>query len=179
MPQHALVRVRRLQPKEPVLRLIAFQLRQHWFCLPLARARRVLSQQTVRADLDQEMGLIQLQNETIPIVDTASLVFEASPRLPGSGGAPSNPPPAPVTSSILVVDLSQGGAVGLLIDGTPTIKRVRQSALRPVPQMYLTINHLRGINGVVDLTQSTSADHSSQLLLLLEMDALLPPSPSP
>ena len=173
MTQHALVRGRRFKPKEPTLRLISFQLRHHWFCLPLAQARRVLPEQSTQSGL--EVGLIQLQNEAIPVINAATLVFGgAMPQLPGT----IEPSAKPLTmntppQSILVVDLSQGGAAGLLIDGTPAIKRVRPSALKPVPPMYLTIHRLKGIRSVIDLQHPTPAK-SSPPLFLLDIDSLLP-----
>ncbi|NER80956.1 MAG: chemotaxis protein CheW, partial [Leptolyngbya sp. SIO1D8] len=139
MTQHALVRVRHAQPKEPMLRFITFQLRHHWFCLPLASARRVLPQQP---EMSMGMGLIHLQDEAIPVVDTATLVYgSALPQLPGQVEESSAQQSAVVKpiQSILVVDLAYGGAAGLLVDGTPGIKRVRQSALNPVPPMYLSL----------------------------------------
>lgn len=172
MAQHALVRMRRSQPKEPTLRLIAFQLRHHGFCLPLALARRALPQNPDERGAD--VGLIEVQNEAIPTVNTANLVYgNAMPQLPAQGGAPDSPPPLITRSqSILVVDLSEGGAVGLVVDGTPTIKRVRQSAIKPVPEMYLNIHRMRGISAIVDLNKPTG-DEASSPLFLIEVNALL------
>lgn len=171
MTQHALARTRRSKSKEPMLRLIAFQLRHQWFCLPLASARRVLPKQPDTGNFD--MGLIQLQNEAVPIVNTANLVYGgAMLQLPGQAESMATPLPQVLTvQSIVVVELPQGGAAGLLVDGTPTIRRVRQSALKPVPTMYLTMHRLRGISSVVDLQPSTS--ESDIPLFLLEIEKLL------
>lgn len=209
MTRNALARVRRFQQQEPTLRILAFQLRHHWFCLPLALARRVLPKEGAILR-SVEVGLIQLQNEAIPIVDAASLVYGSSQQpLLGQVASPTLPQPmqpqlpeqvvprtpshqmqqqspgqiVPRTSpnpniaapaqNLLITDLSQGGAIGMIIDGTPAIKRVRQSAFKPVPSMYLAIQRMRGISSMIDLGPSTT-DNANQPIFLLEIESLLP-----
>lgn len=189
MTQHALMRLRRPQSQDPSLRLVVFQLRHQWFCLPLTQARRVVPKQP--ADEGMALGLTQLHNQAIPIVDTATLVYGTPlPQRPQLLPA-ANPNPAilpdpdqvvwPV-QSILIADLppsersqadpSQHRLVGLTVDGTPALKRVRQSAVSPIPPMYLAIHQLRGICNVIDLTRSP--DSHPHPLFWLDLETLLP-----
>lgn len=169
MNPDALVRRRRARAKEPTLRLITFQLRHHWFCLPLGVARRALPQQ---ASSGANVGLIEVQDQAIPVVDAATLVYgRAMPQLPGQAD-PQPPAAIAQVQSILVVETSQQGPLGLMVDGTPTIKRVGQSAFKPVPPVYLTMHGLRGISSVVDLKPLKSGD-STQAIFLLDVEGLL------
>jgi chemotaxis signal transduction protein len=165
----ALARHRRRPVQEPTLRLIAFQLRHHWFCLPLVMARRVLP--TAADDAARGLGLTLLHQETVPILDLADRVYQPLPLLPGSSRPPDHPTPDPATplllQSIVVVDSPQFGALGLLVDGIPCLKRVRQSAFSPVPASYLMIHRLQGINTLVTVNEAEPA------LFLLEVDALV------
>jgi chemotaxis signal transduction protein len=167
MTRTSLARYRRFkQPQEPSLRLITFPLRQQWFCLPLVLARRVIP--GPEHGLTPIPGLTQMQQENIPLVDIASLVYQEAPILP----ADTSPAPRPETlttpgQAILVIDPPQLGSIGLLIDGTPAIKRVKQSAFNPVPAVYLIMNRLQGINTLVN-----QGDNQPPLFLL-EIDALL------
>lgn len=180
MSRQSIARYRRSQQsQEPTLRLIVFQLRQHWFCLPLVLARRVIpasisGQTTVP-------GLAQLQQDNIPLVDIASLVYQETPLLSANqqeaplllaaaNTAPSSEVSAePLTSpqTILVIDPPLLGIMGLLVDGTPAIKRVKQSAFSPVPALYLIMNRLQGVNTLVNQGENQPP------LFLLEIDTLL------
>ncbi|MFQ4139218.1 hypothetical protein PGN35_023180 [Nodosilinea sp. PGN35] len=160
----ALARHRRLPAQEPTLRLIAFQLRHSWFCLPLAMARRVIP---VVDELAQGLMLTQLNQENIPIMDVGDRVYCSAPLLPG----PADPAPAvqkALSQSILVIESPRFGLLGLRIDGVPSLKRARQSAFSPVPATYLMMHHLRGINTLITLNETEPP------LFLLEVDSLLP-----
>jgi chemotaxis signal transduction protein len=165
----ALTRYRRRPFQEPTLRLIAFQLRHHWFCLPLVMARRVLP--TAADDAARGLGLTLLHQESVPILDLADRVYQPLPLLPGSSprlhdSTPEAPNPQSL-QSIVVVDSPRFGALGLLVDGIPALKRVKQSAFSPVPASYLVINRLQGINTLVSVTDAEPP------LFLLEVDALV------
>ncbi|PSN10395.1 hypothetical protein C7293_28295 [filamentous cyanobacterium CCT1] len=161
----AIARYRRLPAQEPSLRLIAFPLRHNWFCLPLAMARRVIPPASQAPGLG--VGLTQLNQETVPIMDVADRIYQSAPLLPGQ-----NNPTADISKqpprSILVVDSPRFGLLGLLIDDIPSLKRARQSAFSPIPASYLIMHHLQGINTLVTLNDTEPP------LFLLEVDALLP-----
>ncbi|MEM9005108.1 MAG: chemotaxis protein CheW [Cyanobacteria bacterium P01_F01_bin.86] len=165
-----LAQTHRLQSSEALLELIVFQLRQHWFCLPLIMIRKVLSKQLAQDKNDTRF--IQLGHETIPVIDPAKLVYSHRSQLPESLKVPDSLPPI-LTSiqSILVIDHPCGEAVGLLIDGIPVIKRVHPSVLSPIAMAYLTVHHLQGISSVIELESATSG--SSYPLFVLEIETLL------
>ncbi|HSM83306.1 MAG TPA: hypothetical protein VLS96_16595 [Nodosilinea sp.] len=172
MKYTALARHRRLPAREPSLQLIAFQLRHHWFCLPLMMARRVIPAAT--SDPARALGMTQLHQENVPIVDVADRVYQAVPLLPGAP-IPSarvaaeglGTPDQPQAQSILVVDSPRFGLLGLLVDGVPSLKRARQSAFSPVPASYVIMHRLQNINTLVTLNETEPP------LFLLEVDALL------
>ncbi|WP_017299220.1 hypothetical protein [Nodosilinea nodulosa] len=167
MTYNALARYRRRPAQEPSLRLIAFQLRHNWFCLPLTVARRVIAPTAQTSAV--QLGLAQLYNENIPIMDIADRVYQTAPLLPGySAVSAAAAQPAPSLQSIVVIDSPRFGLLGLLTDGIPCLKRARQSAFSPVPATYLMINHLQGISTLVTLNEVEPP------LFLLEVDALLP-----
>lgn len=172
MSQHALVRVRRTRSSEPTLRLLVFQLRHHWFCIPLAIARRVLPKPSSTAGSADE--LIQLGQDHIPVLDTARLVYGTDkPQLAGTSAQPAatTTEKAPL-QHIVVVELDRGDSVGLIIDGTPILKRVRQSAFSPVPPIYVTVQKLRGISSIVK-PPPEATDNLTQPMLLLTIETLL------
>jgi chemotaxis signal transduction protein len=177
MSHHALVRLRRPRSPEPTLRLLAFQLRQHWFCVPLAMARRVLPRPPTAEG--RAVELIQLQQDYIPVVDIAPLVYGGTPNpattaLPAPVTAPTVANPAVPQHSLVVIDLSQGDAVALLVDGTPALKRVRQAAFSPVPPIYQSLHQLRGLSSVIR-PDSNPPDTSALPMFLLNVEALIPP----
>ncbi len=167
MSYTALARYRRLPAQEPTLRLIAFQLRHNWFCLPLAMARRVIP--AVGQNSAVSLGLTQLHHENVPILNIADRVYHAAPLLPGyEDTTPPVEPPSSHLQSIVVIDSPRFGLLGLLTDGIPSLKRARQSAFSPIPATYLRIKHFQGINILVTLSETEPP------LFLLEIDALLP-----
>lgn len=158
MTQQILTRVPAFEPTEvyaseaqtpETTKLMVFQLQQHWFCLPLAQVRRVVAKSDPAI---ASASVIQLEHETIPLVDAASLVYGDLTQLPDHLEQPDCLPPL-LTSvqSILIVDLPSGASVGLIVDGTPLIKRVPPTAVSPIPLMYLTIHHLQNISHMVTL----------------------------
>ncbi|MBE9159451.1 chemotaxis protein CheW [Nodosilinea sp. LEGE 06152] len=160
----ALARYRRLPTPEPSLRLIAFPLRHNWFCLPLAMARRVIPPASQAPG--PGLGLTQLNQETVPIMDVADRIYQSAPLLPGHGDPATDIDHQPL-QAILVVDSPRFGLLGLLIDDIPSLKRARQSAFSPIPTTYLMMNHLQGINTLVTLSDTEPP------LFLLDVDALL------
>ncbi|WOD37657.1 hypothetical protein [Nodosilinea sp. E11] len=171
----ALTRYRRLPAQEPTLRLIAFQLRHNWFCLPLAMARRVVAPQDDGPT--RGLGLTQLRHENVPIMDVADRVYQSVPLLPGQTNSdlslstvpaygPANDQ-TPLLQSIVIIDSSQFGMLGLRVDGIPSLKRARKSDFSALPATYLMMNHLRGITTLVTL------DATEPPLFLLEVDSLL------
>ena len=155
MTQQTLVQTRKLESSAATLELIVFQLRQHWFCLPLTMARQVCPQRSLQKNRT-DMQFIQLYNEIIPVVDTAKLVYGGLSQMPKPLNVPDVLPPL-LTSiqSILVVDHPCGRTLGLVIDGIPVIKRVSASGLSPISLTYLTVHRLQGISSVIELEQAT------------------------
>ncbi|MGF1567360.1 MAG: chemotaxis protein CheW [Nodosilinea sp.] len=167
MTYSALARRRQPQTREPVLRLITFQLRHNRFCLPLAQARRVIHDSS--ATPAARLGLTQLQQNNIPIVDIATLVYRNAPALPGQVAAlPLEMAQVAPGQTILVVESNRLGLLGLLVDNIPTLNRAKASAFSPVPAAYLIINHLQGINTLVTLGEAQPP------VFLLELESLLP-----
>ncbi|MDB9526336.1 chemotaxis protein CheW [Oscillatoria sp. CS-180] len=173
MSQNALVRVRRNRSHEPTLRLLAFRLRQHWFCLPLAIARRVIPRPVTPEG--KAAGLIQLKDENILVLDAARLIYGVDiPQLAGeTTTSPSATIAQPQEHNIVIVELPQRGSVGLLVDGTPVLKRVRQSAFSPVPAVYLTVHRLNGVSHVVN-PNAQETNRSAEPMFFLSIEALLP-----
>ncbi len=182
MTHNALIRYRRPLKPDPTLRLIAFELRHNRFCLPLVMARRVVF--CPAANLAPGAGLLKLNQEHIPLVELARWVYRAAPLLPEQ----SSPAPAPLTEArqvdpgsrptgppvgaeqtVVVVESSRLGPLGLLVDGIPSLKRAKASAFSPVPMTYLQMNHMQGVTTLVTL------GNDEPPLLLLEIDTLWPP----
>lgn len=173
MSHNAPVRIRRATAPEPTLRLLAFPIRQHWFCIPLAIARRVLPKEPL--DHNSLPDLIQLKNETIPVLDAASLVYgtHASQLPEANAVTPAPLPPSAPVPHILVVEGPEDDSVGLLIDGQPVLRRLRPSSFSPVPPLYLQVHQMRGILSVVNPDPQVP-DSPSQPMFLLAMESLIP-----
>lgn len=181
MSQPAIVPVRHRQRRQPSsLRLLTFQLRHHWFCLPLVAARRVLAMPPAIAGRTADW--VHVQNQAIPLVDAAQLVYgptapAVSQLMPAVGSAAPTPldaekstrqPGLPAVQSIIVVDLPDQQSMGLIVEGTPVLKRVSPAAFSPVPPLYLTVHRLRGVTSLVKLEPNGDAD----VMLLLAVDQL-------
>jgi hypothetical protein len=63
--------------------------------------------------------------------------------------------------------------VGLLVDGVPVLRRVRQSAFSPVPAMYLTIHRLKGISSIINSDPRLPEKYPNPMFLLA-IEMLLP-----
>ena len=163
-------RSRRLLPSEPTLGLITFQLRQNFFCLPLKRARRVAPYP--KNGLDYGTGIAQIQNQNIPIVDLAALVYPPVALLSGTPEAwDVRTASCSPLQHLLLVDLPEAGTVGLLTEGTPALRRVPLSACSPIPPVYLTMHSMQGVNTVISIGKDAPP------LFLLEVENLLPRLP--
>jgi chemotaxis signal transduction protein len=175
MSRIALARARRSRSSEPIMRLLAFQLRGHWFCLPLMMVRRVLPKPMTPNYLDSD--LIQLQNENITVLDAAKLVYgQTVASLPQTTDVmlPASIEEAspPLEKTVVVAELRSGESVGLVVDGIPTLKRVRQMSFSPVPPLYQTVHQLRGLVSIVR-PDPNIPDTMNQLMFLLSLEALL------
>ena len=127
-------------------------------------------------DDGRDVELVQLQDEAIPVLNTARLVY--------GGDALSLPPaiatqsqssdaPQPSLQSLVVTELSSNGSsVALMVDGTPALKRVFQKAFQPVPPIYQNLHKLRGLSSLVN-PDPNSPNTFSQPMFLLNIEALL------
>ncbi len=136
MPLTSLLRSRRLAHKAAIAtqQVIAFQLQQTWFALPIHAVQRVVPLGDVYGDPKQQgICLTLYQDQELLVLDVGQRIFGSvsESRTQGTQGF------------LLVVQSRAGALVGIPIVQPPVLKRVPDSAFTPLPQTYLASGMIR------------------------------------
>jgi chemotaxis signal transduction protein len=161
---------------EPLQKLIAFQIQQQWFALPIQLAQKVIPLGLVYGAPMGGLSLTRYQNLEIPVIDAAVRVFgvadvkplasqkdEASPR----SNHPSPPEDAADQRHLLIVLDAQAQPMGIPLDAPPSLRRAPRSAFAPVPAAYLATGNIRCVNALIHLAEDEPP------LFLLDLGQLL------
>lgn len=159
----------------PTHRLLTFQLRQHWFGLPIQVTQKVLPPQPLDSGVPYHgSGLIVINQQQIPVLDLETILFGdgAVPLLPSNQSAPEAPAPTmPGTRQrhvLIIQPPSSVESLGLLIDQPPVLRRVPQTAFSAASSVYLILNQLHCVHTVVTPSDSEPA------IFMLSLEELLP-----
>ena len=129
--------------REVTEQVIAFQLREEWFALPIFAVQRVLPLGDVYGDPSHSgICLTQYQGQEILVLDVAHLIFselQASHEERISElSSPSSATRAEAGQRFLaVLQLDEDELMGLPIDSPPEVRRFPKSMIREIPQTYL------------------------------------------
>ena len=143
-----------LHKAEVTIHLLAFCLRGQWFALPITQAIKVVPLGNVYGDPQQlGIGVAVYQGKELLVLDVGHRIFQDTPSN-SSGGA----------AYLLIVQNSSGDLVGVPIDAPPVIRRVPESACKPLPEDYLNYGNIKCVSNII-VEQS---DHPALLLLNAE-----------
>lgn len=122
------------QPHAVTVPLIAFQLRQIWFAVPMTAIVRVMPLGPIYGD-PQHTGIsvTRYDDQELTVVDVGHRIFSD----PGALPAEVLDDATPATQSCLVVlQTRQGERIGLPIDSQPEVRRVPETQIVPLPETY-------------------------------------------
>ncbi|MEM7062635.1 MAG: chemotaxis protein CheW [Cyanobacteria bacterium P01_B01_bin.77] len=176
---------RRLRPhqSEPPQQIIVFQIQQEWFALPIFAVKKVVPIRDTHGDYHSSgAGLTIYEGRELLVLDISRQVFGDTPPQ-GSlalAAASANFEQQSTGQShngyLLIIRDQQGELVGLPIALAPTVRRVAQSDIVPLPANYAARVNIKCVNGLI-----IQPDNQSILFLLnpdqlLQSQPLLPPA---
>jgi chemotaxis signal transduction protein len=137
------LRNRRLAAKKNLAtqQLIAFKLHQEWFALPIHTVSQVIILDKIYGDPDHKgIALTHYKQQEILVIDVGHLIFSQ----------PQNPDLTTINSRFLVIiKKAIDDLVGLPIDSPPSIRRVPQESLKPLPLTYLTQGNIHCVSSLI------------------------------
>lgn len=167
---------RRLRPhqSETIQQVIVFQIQREWFALPIFVVKKVVPKSDTHGDYHSSgAGLTVYEGRELLVLDISQQVF-------GSIGMP----PQPVhfeqqptdRGYLLIIRDRQGELVGLPVASAPTVQRIVQSDIVPLPAYYAARVNIQCVSGLI-----IQSDNQSILFLLnpdqiLQSQLLLPPA---
>jgi purine-binding chemotaxis protein CheW len=151
------------RPVESTVSWVTFWIYQEGFALPITAVQQVVTLDRIYGDPGRSgLSLTRYRDQELLVVDVGYRVFGDRPRLaPASGIAPSR--------LLLVVQNSRGDIVGIPIDSPPSIRRLNNSAVFPIPDTYLASGNLRC------LTSQRVKTANNESFFVLDADALTQP----
>lgn len=138
---------------EATEQLIAFQLREEWFALPVAAVQKVIPLGTMHGDPNHTgIGLTLHQGQEITVVDVGHRIFNEAASASEALEAPSALETDDVKASqrcLVLVKTEEGGVVGMPIDSQPTIRRAGKSQFAPLPSSYLSRGNIHCVSSMI------------------------------
>ena len=186
----------RSHKSEKTQQIITFQIEREWFALPIFAVKRVVPKSDTHGDYHGSgAGLTVYEGKELIVLDITQQVFGSNrdrislPAIPPVTSTPS--PTIASTSSdstssqvqvstpkeyLLILRDYQGDLIGLPIESPPTVRRVPQSAIVPLPASYAARVNIQCVSSLV-----VQADAQPILFLLnheqlFRSQPLLPPS---
>jgi chemotaxis signal transduction protein len=129
---------------EPLQKLIAFQIRQVGFALPIQLARKVVPLGVVYGAPIGGLSLTRYQNLEIPVIDATFRLFGESDR--------ANETPHDQRHLLIVLD-ARSEPMGIPLDAPPTLRRAPRSAFAPIPAAYLATGNIRCVSALVHVAE--------------------------
>lgn len=162
---------------EPTQQLIVFQILQEWFALPIRAAYKVIPIGQVYGAHQGSIGLTQYQDQDVLVIDIQRRIFgePISPPLLSAAVDPATAQPAsPSQHYLLLIQSSQGELIGLPLHTFPSLRRVPESAFKPLPPMYLAEGKIRCVSALVAAKNDRPPAFLLNLSQLIESPKTLP-----
>lgn len=175
-PPHSL-RMFRSKSIAVTQQVIIFSLQQEQFALPLALVVKVMAVDHLYAQVGgSETALAFAQNQDIPVIAIHQRIFGSSKGRLGNLSGVEGDRPALASSSeqivarflLLVYDM-YGELIGLPLDSPPALRRVPESAFKPISTTYQNTGSIRCLAGLIVLQPD------SRPIFLLNLAQLLQP----
>jgi len=164
---------------EPTQQLIVFQILQEWFALPIRAAYKVVPIGQVYGSHQGSIGLTRYQDQDVLVIDIQRRIFGeqmSSPLLSASEAPATTQPASPAQHQqyLLLIQSSQGELIGLPLRTFPSLRRVPESAFKPLPPMYLAEGKIRCVSALVTAKNDRPPTFLLNLSQLLESPVALP-----
>lgn len=167
---------------ETIRQVIVFQIQREWFALPIFAVKKVIPKSDTHGDYHSSgAGLTIYEGRELLVLDISQQVFGNIPMQfpPALAAASADFEPRPMQSRngyLLIIRDRSGELVGLPIEVAPTVRRVVQSDIVPLPANYAARVNIQCVSGLI-----IQSDHQSILFLLnpdqlLQAQPLLPPA---
>jgi chemotaxis signal transduction protein len=156
------------QQKRSKQQLIAFQIHQNWFALPIQVVRKVVPLGPVYGIAEQgAISLTRYENQDVPVIQVDALIFNP----PTTTALPVKPEEeANQQRYLLVVHVAEDELVGIPLEAQPKLCRVSETAFAPLPPRYTSAVTLHYVSALVTL-----ADDQPPLFLLNLQQLLVKP----
>ncbi|ACB53666.1 hypothetical protein cce_4318 [Crocosphaera subtropica ATCC 51142] len=146
--------------KENTRQIVTFLLGKEWFALPIDAIQKVVQLGKIYGDPQQKgISLTHYQGQELLVIDVARRIFGTEVLLSHKD--------TEQTRFLLIIHNKNNEIVGLPIDSPPSILRIPESALIPLPDIYLT-------QGNIDCISSTLIQvNEQQSFFLLDVSQLM------
>lgn len=140
---------------EATEQLIAFQLREEWFALPVTAVQKVIPLGTMHGDPNHTgIGLTFHQGQEITVVDVGHRIFnEATSSSSEDASKASSPSETDASRAsqrcLVLIKTGEGSVVGMPIDSQPTIRRAGKSQFAPLPSSYLDRGNIHCVSSMI------------------------------
>lgn len=169
------LRTQRLKNRqsETTEQVIAFQLRDEWFALPIFAVQRVIPLGEVYGDPNQSgISLTRYQDQEILVLDVGHLIF-SEPGDVQEKWEQKVIMPSLITNHqtsqrfLAILKLESEDLLGLPIDSPPEVRRIAQSTISEIPSTYIDRGQIRCVSRMMIET-----DHHPPIFLLEETQLL-------
>ncbi len=145
------------QSKQKTLQIITFRLDQEWFALMLEKINKVILLNQIYGDpKGTGISLTTYQNQELVVIDVGYKIFGNTPNyqtIIDKFKQKTEP------YYLIILENSQKEKIGLPIDSPPKIKRVSETALKPLPQIYLKRENIKCLSSNIIELQDESPSH--------------------
>ena len=169
------LRMLRAKPIKATRQVIIFSLHHEQFALPLPVVEKVIAVDHLYAQVaGSETALALAQNQDIPVIAIHQRIFGSF--VSGSaiaeameGDRPTLAPAQIAARYLLLVYDTYGELIGLPLDAPPTLRRIPESAFKPISATYQNTGSIRCLSGLIVL------EPDSRPIFLLNLAQLLQP----
>ncbi|MBX2862712.1 MAG: chemotaxis protein CheW [Leptolyngbyaceae cyanobacterium MAG.088] len=175
----------RTYKREITQQVIVFQLQDEWFALPIFSVKKVVPKSETQGNYHNSgAGLTVYEGKELLVLDISQQVFGNLNR--STGTLPSIKPKldqfeqsqesSSADKYLLIIRDRKGELVGLPIPSSPTVRRLAQSEIVPLPSNYAARVNIQCVSGLI-----VQSDNQPILFLLnpeqlLHSQPLLPPT---
>lgn len=153
---------------ETIQQVIVFQIQREWFALHIFAVKKVVPKSDTHGDYHGSgTGLTIYEGRELLVLDISRQVF---------GSVSSQSPMPSQNGYLLIIRDRTGEMAGLPIEAAPTVQRIAQSNIVPLPANYAVRVNIQCVSGLI-----LQSGHQSLIFLLnpdqlLQSQLLLPPA---
>ncbi|MEM7794497.1 MAG: chemotaxis protein CheW [Cyanobacteria bacterium P01_C01_bin.118] len=156
---------------ETTQQIIIFPIDHEWFALPIFAVKKVVTQNDISGNYYHSgNGLTVYEGKELLVVDISHRVFGQI-----SKPTPSIDSPTP-NDYLLIIQNRQQELVGLPIRLSPSVRKVAESAIVPLPANYAARVNIQCVSGLIIQSENAPILFLLNPEQLLQSQPLLPPT---